>query len=227
MFFSQLWYISEFLLGLTLHKTDSAVHAANLPHGTQWLEQIQRDISVPHWMAYTRCHLCIIKTSVMLESLWCTGFGWSKWNKMNFSLKPIENMLSFSVLLLFLSYYSLLWQNLKCFPYYVRQYLKPPSNIFFEEPSLSDISSCCTWVLCQRLQHFNRKNLPRIFGKCSLTYLFLSRLINIAGFLYFHCILLCSCRRAQQVGCRVQKLNTMINAFKWNFLAQLKAAGYI
>lgn len=209
MFFPRMWYISEFLLGLTLHKTDSAVHAANLPQGTQWLEQIQRDFSVPHWMVYTRCHLCIIKTSITLEPLWCAGFCWNKWSKMNFSVKPRESMLSCSILLLFLSYYSLLWQNLKCFPYYVMQYLKPSSNdadnIFFKEPSLSDISNCCTSVLCKRLQHFNRKNLPCIFGKYSLTYLFLSRLINITGFPYFHCIWLCSCSRPQQVGWRVQK----------------------
>lgn len=226
-----MWYILEFLLGLTLHKTDTAVHAANFPHGTQWLEQIQRDISVPHWMAYTRCHLCIIKTSIMLEPLWCAGFCWSKWSKMNFSVKPTENMLSFSILLLFLSYYSLPWQNLECFPYYVMQYLKPPSNnadnIFFKEASQSDISNCCTSVLCKRLQDFNGKNLPRIFGKCSLTYVSLSRSNNISGFLYFHCSLLCSCCRAQQVGCRVQKPDTTINAFELIFFAQLKTAGYI
>lgn len=232
-FFPGMWYISEFLLGLTLHKTDNAVHAAILPHGSQWLEQIQADISVPHWMAYIRCHLCIIKTSVMVEALWCAGFCWSKWSKMNFSVKPIENMLSLSILLLILSYCSLLWQNFKCFPYYVMQYLKPSSsnagNIFFKESLPLDISSCCTSVLCKRLQHFNRKDLPRIFGKCSLTYLFLSRSTIIAGFPYFHwiCILLCSCSRPQQVKCREQKPHTMTNAFEWKFLAQLKAAGIV
>lgn len=111
------------------------------------IEPIQTDNSVPHWMAYTRCHLCIIKTSIMVEP-W-----WSKWSKMNFSVKPIENMLSFGILLLLLSYYSSPLQNLKCFPYYVMQYLKPSSNnagnIFFKEQS--GISSCCTSVLCKRL----------------------------------------------------------------------------
>lgn len=191
------------------------------------------DISVPHWMAYTRCHLCIIKASIMVEPLRCAGFCWSKWSKMNFSDKPMENMLSFGILLLLLSCYTLLWRSFKWFPYYVMQYLKPSSNnvgnIFFKEPSPSDISSCCTSVLCKRLDHINRKNLSHIFSKYSLTYLFLSRSMNFTGFPYIHrvCILLCSCRRPQQVGCRERKPHTKINAFKWKVLAQLEAAGIV
>lgn len=159
MFSPLRWYIAEFLLCLTLHKTDSAVHAANLSHGTQWLEQIQTGNSVPHWIAYTRCHLCIIKTSIMVEP-W-----WSRWSKMNFSVKPIENMLSFGILLLLLSYHSPPLQNLKCFPHYFMQYLKPSSNnasnIFFKE--LSGISSCCTSVLCKRF-HILIGKISHIFS---------------------------------------------------------------
>lgn len=149
--------------------------------------------------------------ALLKHQSWCAGFCWSKWSKMNFFIKPLENMLSFSILLLLLSYCSLLWQNLKCFPYYVMQYLKPSSNnagnIFFEEALPLDIFSCSTSVLCKRLQHFNRKNLPPILGKYSLTYLFLFRSVNIADFPYFHwvCLWLNSCSRLQQVGCRVQK----------------------
>lgn len=63
-----MWYISEFLLGFTLHKTDSGVHAANHAHGTQWLEQIHTDIvSLIGWPTLGAT-FCIIKTSVMVEN---------------------------------------------------------------------------------------------------------------------------------------------------------------
>lgn len=69
------------------------------------------------------------------------------------------------------------------------------------------------------IHQFCFKNIDILIGSMSLNFLanvlllnalYLFRCMNFAGSPYFHpiCILVCSCNKLQQVGCREQKLHS-------------------